>query len=215
MNDLLAMASAAAPLAGGWSVHGLWMRRRLSAARRDPLSGLWTRDAFEERARKTLAMPRSAVYLVDLDRFKEINDTHGHAAGDAVIRATGRRLADWAYLNDAIVGRLGGDEFAAVAYHRSRAELEWALAGLSLALTHPVDIDGRPVAVGASIGAVDIGPRADTVDLSQVLRCADEQMYTAKRAGLPWQLTTDLTPQHETVNGRRAGRPGTGEREAA
>ncbi|MFG2552470.1 GGDEF domain-containing protein [Streptomyces sp. NPDC048581] len=216
MSELLFAAAAGLPLLAGWSLHALRLRRRVEAARRDPLTGLWTRDAFEERARKRLSTPRSAVYLLDLNRFKEVNDDHGHAAGDVVLRATGRRLAEWACINDATVGRLGGDEFAAVASHRSRAELEWALTELTHALTQPIDIGGLRVAVGASIGAVDVDPRAGVVDLSQVLRRADEQMYAAKRAGIPWQITNDLTPQCATVTGRRAGRLGsTGGTEAA
>ncbi|MEU8847900.1 GGDEF domain-containing protein [Streptomyces sp. NPDC048564] len=216
MSEPMIAAAAGLPLLVGWSVHALRLRRRIEAARRDPLTGLWTRSAFEERAREQLSRPRSVVYLLDLNRFKEVNDTHGHAAGDTVIRATGERLAEWAYINDATVGRLGGDEFAAVAYHRSRTELEWALAELTHALTQPIDIGGLHVAVGASIGVVDVDPRAGVVDLSQVLRCADEQMYAAKRAGIPWQLTDDLTPQCATVTGRRGGRLGsTGGTEAA
>ncbi|MET8164168.1 GGDEF domain-containing protein [Streptomyces sp. NPDC005329] len=209
MSELLFAAAAGLPMAAGWSVHALRLRHRVEAARRDPLTGLLTRDAFTERATKVLAGGRSAVYVVDLDRFKEVNDTHGHAAGDAVIAATGRRLAQWAAVNDATVVRLGGDEFAAVARVLSLADLSWTLAELARAIEEPVTVDGRPLPVGASIGAVAYDPHTDEVDLSTLLRLADEQMYAAKRSGADWLTALDLTPQAGTVNNRRAGRPGT------
>ncbi|MEU0426721.1 GGDEF domain-containing protein [Streptomyces canus] len=209
MSELLFAAAAGVPMAAGWSLHALRLRRRVEAARRDPLTGLLTRDAFAERATKVLAGGRSAVYVIDLDRFKEINDTHGHAAGDAVIAATGRRLAEWADYNGGIVVRLGGDEFAAVARVYSLADLSWTLGELTRAIEEPVTVGGHPLAVGPSVGAVAYDPRADDVDLSTLLRLADEQMYAAKRSGADWLTALDLTPQSETTNGRRAGRSGT------
>ncbi|MDX3313975.1 GGDEF domain-containing protein [Streptomyces sp. ME08-AFT2] len=209
MSELLIAAAAGLPMAAGWLLHALRLRDRVDAARRDPLTGLLTRDAFAERATKVLAGGRSAVYVIDLDRFKEINDTHGHAAGDAVIAATGRRLAEWAAVNDATVVRLGGDEFAAVARVLSLADLSWTLAELTRAIEELVMVDGRPLTVGASIGAVAYDPRTDDMDLSTLLRLADEQMYAAKCSGADWLTALDLTPQAGTVNGRRAGRRGT------
>lgn len=209
MSELVFAAAAGVPMAAGWSLHALRLHRRIETARRDPLSGLWTRDAFAPRAIKVLAGGRSAVYVIDLDRFKEINDTHGHAAGDAVIAATGRRLAEWADINDGTVVRLGGDEFAAVARVLSLADLSWTLAELTRAIGEPVMVDGRSLTVGASIGAVAYDPRTDDVDLSTLLRLADEQMYAAKRSGADWLTALDLTAQSGTVNGRRVGRPGT------
>ncbi|QDO42559.1 GGDEF domain-containing protein [Streptomyces sp. RLB3-17] len=209
MSELLFAAVAGVPMAAGWSLHALRLRHRVEAARRDPLTGLLTRDAFAERAAKVLAGGRSAVYVIDLNKFKEINDTYGHAAGDAIIEATGRRLAEWAAVNLATVVRLGGDEFAAVARVLSLADLSWTLSELTRAIEQPVPVDGRALAVGASIGAVAYDPATDDVDLSTLLRLADEQMYAAKRSGADWLTALDLTPQAGTVNNRRAGRPGT------
>jgi len=209
MSELLFAAASGVPMAAGWSLHALRLRRRIESARRDPLTGLFTRDAFAERALKVLAGGRSAVYVIDLDRFKEINDTYGHAAGDAVIAATGRRLAEWAAVNLGTVVRLGGDEFAAVARVLSLADLSWTLSELTRALEKPVTVDGRALTVGASIGAVAYDPATDDVDLSTLLRLADEQMYAAKRSGADWLTALDLTLQSETANGRRAGRAGT------
>ncbi|MBW5484063.1 diguanylate cyclase [Streptomyces bambusae] len=201
--------SAALPVAAGWSLHSLRLRRRIEAARRDPLTGLLTRDAFADRATQMLTRGRSAVYVIDLNRFKEINDTHGHAAGDAVLRATGQRLSYWAADNAGIVVRLGGDEFAAVAPVFSREDLLWTLTELTQVLEEGVHADGHVFTVGASVGAVAYDPATDTADVSALLRLADEQMYRAKRGGAPWMNALTLTPEHATVNGRRAGRRGT------
>ncbi|WP_405888074.1 GGDEF domain-containing protein [Streptomyces sp. NBC_01136] len=209
MSELLFAAAAGMPIAAGWSLHALRLTRRIESARRDPLTGLWTRDAFTERAERRLRVRPVAVYLVDLNRFKEINDTHGHAAGDAVIRATGERLAAWAVDHDAVVGRLGGDEFAALAPVDSHAHLTDTLNRLSETLEAPVETASRVLDVSASIGAVGVDPGSEQVALSELLRLADEQMYRAKRWEAPWSNALSLTPECTTIHGRRAGRPGT------
>jgi diguanylate cyclase (GGDEF)-like protein len=93
MNTLLAAVAAGVPVVAGWSAHWVWLRGRLTAARRDPLTGLWTREAFTRRAARLLRDPRAVVVLADVDHFKQVNDTHGHAAGDALLAATAARLA--------------------------------------------------------------------------------------------------------------------------
>ncbi|MEW1720844.1 GGDEF domain-containing protein [Streptomyces sp. NPDC093109] len=216
MSATLSALAAAAPLAAGWSVHGVWMRRRTEAARRDPLSGLWTREAFEERARKSLARgEQRAVYMLDLNLFKQVNDTFGHAAGDAVIRATGERIARWAADNAGVAGRLGGDEFAAVtpvdgSLATVTDNVHSKLRDLLDRLEQPVVFDGRRIDVRASVGAIRHW-RAEAADLSALLRRADEEMYRAKGAGGGWSLALALAsaPECRTVNGRREGRPGT------
>ncbi|WP_406273653.1 GGDEF domain-containing protein [Streptomyces sp. NBC_00191] len=215
MSHTVTALAAAAPLAAGWSLHSLRMRRRIEVARRDPLTDLVTRDAFTERATRALAAGRSAVYLIDLDRFKQVNDTHGHAAGDAVLRATGERLTAWAWLNDGVAARFGGDEFAAVTKVRSRAELVWMLDELNRALQRPVHHGGRTLAVGVSIGAVPCEAGMGPAGLSALLRRADEAMYAAKQSGGGWLLAEGLAPVRGAVNGRRAGRRGASSKEAA
>ncbi|MFJ9343675.1 GGDEF domain-containing protein [Streptomyces sp. NPDC101733] len=209
MSHTLTALSAALPLVSGWSVHSLWMRRRIEAARRDPLTGLWTRDPFEERARKSLSQrSQRAVLVLDLDRFKAINDTHGHAAGDAVLSAAGRRLGQWAAAHAGVAGRLGGDEFAAVIPGYGIDKLRADLHQLATRLERPVDFGGQPIEVRASIGAAYY--RTGTGDLSTLLRRADEQMYRAKQRGGGWRIAQRLTlPEIRTVNGRRDGRRGT------
>ncbi|WP_206310741.1 GGDEF domain-containing protein [Streptomyces sp. A1547] len=209
MSHTMTALSAALPILSGWSVHSLWMRRRIEAARRDPLTGLWTRDLFEERARKSLARKcQRAVLVLDLNRFKEINDTLGHAAGDAVIRETGQRLGRWAEEHAGVAGRLGGDEFAAIIPGYGIDKLRVDLFMLTGRLDQPVPFDGHPIEVHTSIGAAYY--RTGTGDLSTLLRRADEQMYKAKQRGGGWRIAHRLTvPVTGTVNGRRDGRRGT------
>ncbi|MGW7691014.1 GGDEF domain-containing protein [Streptomyces asiaticus] len=201
--------AAAAPLAAGWAVHGLWFRRSLDRARRDPLTGLPTRAAFEKHAAQLLRKERCAVLLIDLDGFKALNDTFGHAAGDAAIRAAGERLGTWVTAQGGAVGRLGGDEFAAAVPVANPSDLPVELSTLHEIVCEPVEFEGRLMPLGASIGAL-YGPylsRART--LRNLLRCADEAMYQAKQTGGGWAITDNPTPAHRTVNGRRDGRPGT------
>ncbi|MYT19975.1 diguanylate cyclase [Streptomyces sp. SID7760] len=210
MSHTITALAAALPLASGWSVHSLWMRRRIAAARRDPLTGLLTRDGFSEAARRWLSTIRPrAVCLIDLNEFKQINDTYGHAAGDAVIRAVGERLREWALNNSAVVGRLGGDEFAAVAPAYSESQLAETLGSLTAGLERPVEAGGQSLSISAAIGVVRFNPRTDRADLPELLRVADEQMYRAKRTGTPWMQALSCAPEQATVNGRRDGRPGT------
>ncbi|MFD3805034.1 GGDEF domain-containing protein [Streptomyces sp. NPDC058619] len=209
MSHTMTALSAALPLMSGWSVHSLWMRRRIEAAHRDPLTGLWTRAPFEERAHKSRARGgQRAVLVLDLNRFKQINDTHGHAAGDAVLRETGRRLGLWAAEHAGVAGRLGGDEFAAIIPGYGIDKLRADLFTLAGRLNQPVLFDGHAIEVSASIGAAYY--RTGPGDLSTLLRRADEQMYRAKQRGGGWRIAQRLTvPEMATVNGRRDGRRGT------
>ncbi|WP_405413827.1 GGDEF domain-containing protein [Streptomyces rubiginosohelvolus] len=215
MSHTLTALSAALPLASGWAVHGLRMHRRYENARRDPLSNLWTRDAFEEQATRLLTRhPHVAVLLVDLDGFKAVNDTHGHAAGDAVIRATGASFTDaLSGHRRSVAGRIGGDEFAAAVALPDPAALPWLLGGLHGEITAPLRHDGHDLMVGASVGAAlsSDAPEGSARELSALLRRADERMYRTKQKGGGWSIAPapGSGPGLRTVNGRREGRPGT------
>ena len=203
----VAACAAAVPLAG-WTTHALVLHRRLAVARRDPLTGALARDGFTARARQILTRygDDTLVVLVDLDHFKAINDTRGHAAGDAVLAATGARLRAWAGKHGT-VGRLGGDEFA-IALRVGPARRQIRLDQLMAALSAPVDVGGALVDVAASIGAASPGLLPGVRDLPGLLRAADTAMYAGKHTGHP----VLAGPQHTSapsVNGRRAGRPGT------
>ncbi|MER7496403.1 GGDEF domain-containing protein [Streptomyces pharetrae] len=199
--------AAAVPLALAALADDVRVRRRLDAARRDPLTGLHLRDGYTSRARQIVGRHRTdgLVVLVDVDHFKQINDTHGHAAGDRVLAVTAQRLTDWAGSRGA-VGRLGGDEFAATVWI-DLARRRVLLDQLAAALAQPVDIGGRLVDVAVSIGAAtpDI---VGTTDLSSLQRTADAAMYAGKHTGLP-VLADRAHTAMPSVNGRRAGRPGT------
>ncbi|MFZ4176647.1 GGDEF domain-containing protein [Streptomyces griseoincarnatus] len=109
----LLLTTAAVPLTG-WAVHAAALHKQLAATRKDPLTGLMRRDAYAARACRLLARhDDTTVVMVDADRFKEINDRLGHAAGDTVLASIAARLTAWAGPRAAI-GRLGGDEFAVV-----------------------------------------------------------------------------------------------------
>ncbi|MFE4953483.1 GGDEF domain-containing protein [Streptomyces sp. NPDC056653] len=204
MSTLLTALATAGPLAAGWSVHSAWMRRRLQTARRDPLTGLRTRDGFTRRATVLLKDQRAVVVLADVDHFKQINDTHGHAAGDALLKATADRLAHYVGRHG-VAGRLGGDEFAAVVLddHGTAADLLAVLHGV---LARPADGLDPAVRTTVSLGWVRAADHPGD-DLSGLLRRADEAMYAAKqgRAGV---RRAGLGRLFATVTGRRSGRRG-------
>lgn len=153
-------------------------------AAHDPLTGLANRryllDVGEQVLSERPARGTQAMVLIDLDHFKEVNDTLGHSAGDEVLTAIGRRLATAAG-DDDIVVRLGGDEFAvlfvalpapALAVHRARQMLA--------TLDPPIEVDGIRITVGGSAG-VALAPVQGGV--GELLRRTDVAMYQAKREG--------------------------------
>ncbi|WP_320775076.1 GGDEF domain-containing protein [Streptomyces sp. CRN 30] len=195
---------SALPLTAGWAVHVWWLRGVLHTARRDPLTGLRTRDGFTRRAAVLLKAPRAVIVLADVDRFKHINDRFGHAAGDALLKATADRLAHHVG-RDGVAGRLGGDEFAAVLIdqHGTAGDLLAVLHGV---LARPVDGQDPAAHTTVSLGWV----RAEDFpedDLSGLLRRADEAMYAAKQ-GRAGTRRAGLGRLFATVTGRRSGRTG-------
>ncbi|MFD8417384.1 GGDEF domain-containing protein [Streptomyces sp. NPDC059650] len=162
----------------GWALHGGVLLRRLATARRDPLTGLHTRAGWTARAERLIAKhPEALVLLVDLDDFKAINDTHGHAAGDAVLAATADRLATWCGRHG-IAARLGGDEFAAIVDNLGAVNL----FDLWSALDTPVTHNGNVVPVSASIG-YSSPEDLPVPTLTDALSAADASMYAAKGHG--------------------------------
>ncbi len=158
--------------------------RLIEAAVTDPLTGLPNRRLFSDRVNHALVRrSRSgmgvAVLFLDLDGFKLVNDSLGHAAGDEVLAAVGTRLRSCMRATDTIA-RLGGDEFAILLEDvEEDAEAVVAAERVIAALAQPLALPGREVSVRASIGAaVDRGePGVTAVDL---LRNADTAMYQAK-----------------------------------
>lgn len=202
----LLLATAAVPLTG-WTVHAVSLHRKLAAARKDPLTGLHGRDGYTTRAAALTARHNQAamVLICDVDDFKQINDTHGHAAGDRVLAVTAQRLTAWAG-SRGIVGRLGGDEFA-LAVRIGPARRRLRLDQLAAALARPVDAGDRLVDVAVSIGAAT-PDTVGTTNLSQLQRAADAAMYAGKHTGRAVLADRSHTAV-PSINGRRAGRPGT------
>jgi diguanylate cyclase (GGDEF)-like protein len=154
-------------------------------ARFDPLTGLANRSLLRERleealGRATRTRTGCALLFVDLDRFKAVNDTLGHLAGDRLLREVAARLRR-AMGAEAHIGRLGGDEFAVVLPESTTAQAEAASRALVATLSEPFDIDGVPVSIGASVGFA-IGPD-DGATVDVLLRSADLALYEVKGSG--------------------------------
>ena len=173
----------------------------------DSLTGLPNRAAFLAAVDRLLAADaRATVVLLDLDGFKAVNDTHGHAAGDALLTEVGVRLRGELRTGE-VAARLGGDEFALLLHRTSdRAALRDRLDGLVDALSEPVELDGTPVAVGASLGTAQAPEQGRSVD--RLMRAADEAMYQCKRARrgtpavpvVPRQRADQSESEHEEVS---------------
>jgi diguanylate cyclase (GGDEF)-like protein len=174
---------------GSWvaTIDDITERRRSEEAiahlaRHDSLTGLPNRALFNERFEAALNEADAgdnnlAVIAIDLDRFKEINDTYGHAAGDGVLQALANRLTEG--LKDGeVVARLGGDEFGALKSFTSMDNLRDFLARIEAALFGRVAIDGTELSTAGSIG-VAIYPD-DGADRSKLMSNADLAMYRAK-----------------------------------
>ncbi|MFM9368394.1 GGDEF domain-containing protein [Streptomyces sp. Da 82-17] len=163
----------------GWALHGGLLWRNLTTARRDPLTGLHTRAGWTARADRLLSRHSDAVVvLVDLDDFKAINDTYGHAAGDTALTSTARRLADWCGRHG-IAARLGGDEFAAIVTDPAHTA---GIPALQAALDQPVTHNGHVLPVAASVGHCSRAHLPVPV-LTDALSAADASMYAAKGHG--------------------------------
>jgi len=160
-------------------------RRITELAFNDSLTGLPNRAFFRQHLDLELKQAERrggglALLCVDLDKFKGVNDTLGHPAGDELLRAVGARLS--ANLGDAMVARLGGDEFTVILSRSDAHEAAGAVAGrLIAALAEPFDIRGHEIAVGSSVG-IAIAP-GDGGDADTLLKHADLALYQAKGEG--------------------------------
>jgi diguanylate cyclase (GGDEF)-like protein/PAS domain S-box-containing protein len=169
----------------------------------DALTGVASRFRFMNQLMAATANPEKycTLFSIDLDRFKEVNDQLGHAAGDAVLKAAAQRLQAIS-AGDALVARLGGDEFALLLEGKFHdADIE-ALAGQIVeALCEPVEIYGRNIMTGASVGVASFPAHA--ADCEELLANADLSLYQAKMSGklgyrlFDSQLRTKRTEQQE------------------
>ena len=175
--------------AGGWVlvVQDVTDQRRARealdlAARFDPMTGLPNRRSFEARLAETLVLARGAetrteALFLDLDGFKQINDTLGHKFGDRVLVESARRLREVA--QEAYVSRWGGDEFVILRSGADDAETCRFADKVIQELSRPIWIEGAEVVVGASVGAaICIG---GAISMETLLQQADMALYSAKR----------------------------------
>lgn len=156
----------------------------LKLAREDPLTGLPNRRSIDETLQRTLLLSQRngqgfAICLLDLDNFKAVNDSHGHALGDQLLQEVARRLL--LFKRDAdFVGRLGGDEFLLLWNDiRSLESEQKAMRRLRRSISGTVSLEGQELPIGPSIGLALWPQDGDTVD--QLLRVADRKMYRQKQ----------------------------------
>jgi len=153
----------------------------------DSLTGLPNRSLFKAQLAKRLTSTRRAdrgfaLHFLDLDRFKEVNDTLGHPAGDQLLKEVGQRLSGLVRGMDT-VARFGGDEFAVIQLDVQSTTDAAILAGKIVEhLAQPYSIDGHLIMCGASVGVVDV-PKPDRVDMETLLGRADVALYKAKKNG--------------------------------
>ena len=161
-------------------------RRLAELAQYDALTGLANRSMFNTRLADAIAQAKRTkldmvLLLLDLDRFKDVNDTMGHPVGDLLLKAVSARLTGVLRETD-VVARLSGDEFAIIAtnlsHTRDAAELAHKIID---ELARPYDLGGKDVTVSASVGVSLFG--GDVESTSQLLSDADAALYQAKKSG--------------------------------
>jgi diguanylate cyclase (GGDEF)-like protein/PAS domain S-box-containing protein len=164
-------------------------------ATHDPLTALPNRAALATHLEEILgATPRRriALLMLDLCRFKEVNDTLGHHVGDQVLREVARRLA--AAPGVGFVARIGGDEFTMVCRQTERSAITKLAQALHDAMRAPIEAADIAIDIGLSIGIAIAD--SDAPDAATLLRHADVAMYVAKRRGLPWEFYDPAADQN-------------------
>ncbi|GGE01318.1 GGDEF domain-containing protein [Polymorphobacter glacialis] len=159
--------------------------RIVQLARFDPLTGLANRALFREAMEDALlravrTRKSCALLFIDLDRFKAVNDTLGHAAGDRLLRSVAERLRN-AVGGGATIARLGGDEFAVMLPEAAPRRADHVARAVVAALAQPFDIEGQLVTIGGSVGFA-LGP-ADGASVDRLLKSADLALYEVKSNG--------------------------------
>jgi diguanylate cyclase (GGDEF)-like protein len=178
---------------------GVTAMKREQEALRDPLTGLANRTLLASATDRALQHGggTTAMLLIDLDHFKDVNDTLGHAVGDELLLAVAARLTQEVGPDD-LVARLGGDEFVVLARRCAGADAAVALASrIGEAIRQPYQVHGVVLTVGCSIG---IGLAPDHVNAVEgLLRCADVALYSAKATRGTHALYDRHTDQHSAA----------------
>jgi diguanylate cyclase (GGDEF)-like protein/PAS domain S-box-containing protein len=165
----------------------------------DALTGLPNRVLFHERVTEALALARGTdrevvVLMLDLDRFKEINDTLGHAAGDELLKEVAGRLSSCLRASDSIA-RLGGDEFAILLSDASTADFPDIAERVARCLEEPIIVDELPLNIQISTGLASFPKDSD--DAQGLLQRADVAMYLAKAANSAYASYDPSTDRHD------------------
>ena len=182
LSDIAALASAIRPAL----FRKVTEDRIRFLAHHDDLTGLANRLLFQQRIAGAVSAAAGgaqglALLYLDLDNFKQVNDTRGHAAGDQLLAAVARRLTAAAREGDT-VARMGGDEFAIIQPRAGQPDAAAHLAARVVeTLAAPFEIDGQRILIGASVGVAVHPANGDTPDL--LLRNADTALYRAKETG--------------------------------
>jgi diguanylate cyclase (GGDEF)-like protein len=181
-------------------LHGA-LRQLSDEVRCDPLTGLLNRRAFDE-ALRTLDRGAGTLFVLDLDKFRSVNDTFGHTVGNAALREAARRLRGLG--SQAVqVFRLGGDAFAVVAEGPRDEAASLALAAeMHAGLADPFLVDGHPVPLRASIGIAATPHHANHAD--RLFAAADAALYDAKLAGRGTTRMAQPRGRHRSRDGNAA-----------
>ena len=181
----------------GLGIAGVVIRQVSSQAKQladqamfDPLTGLANRCLLHDRLEHQIEISKRehksfGVILMDLDRFKEVNDTLGHNVGDELLREVGRRLKETVRAEDT-VARLGGDEYVVLIHNLEPQGAPFIASKILSALDKPFHWQSQSIDISASLGLAFYPSQCDGP--SDLLRCADIAMYVAKRAGKGYAL---------------------------
>ncbi len=192
-------------------------QRATTLALRDPLTGFHNRRSIAETGADMLLRTRRrnkelAMVMLDLDHFKNVNDVHGHAIGDALLRSVASEIAKL-MPPQALTARLGGDEFAcAFPFDSENPDVvDRIVEAIVARLAQPFDADGVFAHISVSAGIAHSAPDCESIDA--LMRRADIAMYSAKRAGrnqFAWfdaGMERDLQVRNEVESGMRSGIP--------
>jgi diguanylate cyclase (GGDEF)-like protein len=175
----------------------------------DGITGLYNRRHFMEAAEAALARAQRlgqplVALMIDVDNFKQINDTHGHIVGDQVLAEMAQACREHVRPDD-IVGRYGGDEFVIIIAGIDSLRATQIAEQLARPTARVLGCDGKPLTYNASIGIAESLPGRD---LATLLVHADLAMYEAKRAGgRSWRIFTDTTAAPQAATAQAADTP--------
>jgi diguanylate cyclase (GGDEF)-like protein len=181
-SELAVLLAEVARLEGELAAARSKMKELEATADIDAVTGIFNRRGFDRELARSLSYvkrygTRAALFYIDLDGFKPVNDRHGHAGGDAVLEAVARMLAGNVRASDT-VARLGGDEFGLILWNLTEGDAASKAWALEAAIAEAeIEWDGQPLGVGASIGFAMIGPDDE---IAGVVVRADQAMYARK-----------------------------------